>query len=326
MGQPLKNSVLAWFYDVQYLVQHDYDLKGMDHDMELRHLRYFVAVAEELHFGRAAERLHLSQPPLSQQIRRLEDILGYALFVRTSRSVKLTSAGEAFLERARRTLRNVQRDIEETRSIGQGEVGSLNIGFVGSAMLTTLPGIFRAYREAYPRVHLHLHESFTARVAEGLESGTLDAGILRDGDAVEMLNVTTLFSEPYVAVLPVTHACAGKKTISPGMLRNDPFVYYPRSAGGRAFEKPLTLFEEHGFRPQIVQEASNWLTILRLVGAGLGVSVAPACVGRIASPEVVCIPLRGAKVVSDIELARVVGDSRPIVERFAQIAIKARMR
>src|SRR3984957_14601808 len=103
----------------------------MDRDLELRHLRYFVAVAEELHFGRAAERLHLSQPPLSQQIRRLEEILGYALFVRTSRSVKLTNAGDAYLERARRTLCNVQRDIEETRSIGQGEVGTLNIGFVG---------------------------------------------------------------------------------------------------------------------------------------------------------------------------------------------------
>lgn len=298
----------------------------MDQDLELRHLRYFVAVAEELHFGRAAERLHLSQPPLSQQIRKLEEILGYALFVRTSRSVKLTNAGEAYLERARRTLLHVRRDIDETRSIGHGEVGSLNVGFASSAMLTTLPEILRVYCNTYPRVHLHLYESFTSRVAEGLENGTLDVGILRDGDAVKMLNVTTLFSEPYVAVLPATHACAGQKNISPGMLRNEPFVYYPRSAGGRAFEKPLTLFEEHGFRPQIVQEASHWLTILALVGAGLGVSVGPACVRRISSPGVVCIPLRGAKVVSDIELARVAGDSRPIVEHFARIAGKARMR
>src|SRR6201993_5439024 len=115
----------------------------MDQDIELRHLRYFVAVAEELHFGRAALRLHLAQPPLSQQIRKLEEILGYALFTRTSRSVALTNAGAAFLERARRTLRNVQRDIDETRSIGRGEVGSLHIGFIGSAMLKTLPGFFR---------------------------------------------------------------------------------------------------------------------------------------------------------------------------------------
>ena len=94
-------------------------------------LRYFVAVAEELHFGRAAARLHVAQPPLSQQIRKLEELLGYPLFTRTSRSVSLTTAGEALLQRSQRTLRNVQRDIDETRSIGHGDVGSLHIGFIG---------------------------------------------------------------------------------------------------------------------------------------------------------------------------------------------------
>jgi len=305
--------------DVQYLVSFHYDLSHMDRDIELRHLRYFVAVAEELHFGRAALQLHIAQPPLSQQIRKLEDLLGYPLFTRTSRSVSLTTAGEAFLQSARRTLRNVQRDIDETRSIGRGEVGSLHIGFVGSGMLTTLPAIFRAYSEAYPRVRLHLHESFTARVIEGLENGTLDAGILRDGDLVEGLNVTTILSEPFVVVLPANHPRAKQKSISPSVLRDEPFVYYPRSAGTRAFEKPLTIFEEHGFRPQIVQEASHWLTILRLIGAGLGISIAPACVRHIASPDVVCLPLRDVTTVSNIELAWLVGETRPIVERFAQI-------
>ncbi len=312
--------MLALVHDVQYLVLIDQDDIHMDADLELRHLRYFIAVAEELHFGRAAKRLHLSQPPLSQQVRRLEEILGYALFVRTSRSVVLTSAGETFLERARRTLRVVQDDIDETRRIAQGEVGSLNLGFVGSAILAGLPRVFGNYREAFPGVQMRLYESFTSRVVEGLENGTLDAGILRDGDVRPGLNVTSLFAEPYLAVLPATHRCAAQKSISPVTLRNDPFIYYPRSAGARAFEKPLALFEEHGFRPQIVQEASHWLTILSLVGAGLGVSVAPACVRRIASPEVVCIPFRGAKLFSTIELARLAGDSRPIVERFSQVA------
>jgi DNA-binding transcriptional LysR family regulator len=293
----------------------------MDSDIELRHLRYFVAVAEELHFGRAAERLHLAQPPLSQQIRKLEELLGYPLFLRTSRSVKITEAGEAFLQRARRTLRNVQRDLEETRSIARGDVGSLHIGFIGSAVLSTLPTIFRTYRQVYPRVRLHLHESFTSLVMEGLENGSLDAGILRDSDPAEGFHVTSILSEPFVAVLPVSHACAKQKSISPSSLREDPFIYYPRSAGARAYEKPLTLCEEHGFRPQVVQEASNWLTILRLIGAGLGVTIAPACVRKIASAEVVCLPLRGAKAVSNIELAWPAGESRPIVDRFRQIAM-----
>ncbi len=296
----------------------------MDQELELRHLRYFVAVAEELHFGRAARRLHLAQPPLSQQIRRLEAILGHALFVRTSRSVGLTAAGESLLTRARRTLQNVGHDVAEVRSIGRGEAGSLHVGFVPSAMFTTLPAILRAYREAFPRVQLHLHESFTTQVIQGLENGTLDVGILRDGDEAKTLAVTTLFSEPYVAVLPATHARARQKSIAPPTLRGEPFVFYPQSAGRRAFEKPLALFEEHGFRPQIVQEASHWLTILRLVGAGLGVSIAPACVQSIALPEVVCLPLRGAKIGSVIELATAAGDTRPTVGGFIRIAAAKR--
>jgi DNA-binding transcriptional LysR family regulator len=307
-------------HNVQYIVIHDYDVLCMDHDLELRHLRYFVAVAEELHFARAAERLHLSQPPLSQQIRKMEEILGCRLFARTSRSVKLTPAGEALLERARRTLRNVQRDIEDVRRVGGGEVGSLNVGFVSTAMLTTLPQVFRTYREVYPRVHLRLYEGFTSLVLDGLENGTMDAGILRDSDPSETLNVKPLLSEPYVAVLPANHRCAGQKSISPRMLRDEPFVYYPRSAGARAFEKPLTIFEEYGFRPLIVQEASHWLSILRLVEVGLGVSVAPACVRRISSPGIVCLPIRDAKVTSNIEVAWMKTDLRPIVEQFVRIA------
>src|SRR5215472_11495341 len=117
----------------------------MDRDIELRHLRYFIAVAEELHFGRAAQRLHLAQPPLSQQIRKLEEILGYQLFVRTSRAVQLTNAGEVFLDRARRTLRNVQEDIDEVRSVGRGDVGFLRVGFIGSSMLTQVPEVLGRY-------------------------------------------------------------------------------------------------------------------------------------------------------------------------------------
>lgn len=295
----------------------------MNTEIELRHLRYFVAVAEELHFGRAALRLHLAQPPLSQQIRKLEESLGYPLFERTSRSVALTAAGAVFLERAQRTLRNVDRDIDEARSIGRGEVGSLHIGFVGSAMLAVLPAIFRAYRKAYPQVRLHLHESYTSKVMEGLQNGTLDAGLLRDGDPTEGFVATAIYIEPFVAILPATHPRARQASISPAALRDEPFVHYPRSAGTRAFEKPLRLCEDYGFRPQIVQEGSHWLTILRLIGAGFGVSIAPACVGSIASPDVVCLPLQrkphSAAVYSSIELAVHSGESRPIVQQFANI-------
>jgi len=300
----------------------------MDSEIEIRHLRYFVAVAEELHFGRAAKRLHIAQPPLSQQIRRLEELLGYPLFERSSRSVALTAAGKLLLERARRTLSNLQRDVDETRSVGRGEVGSLHIGFVGSAMLTTLPEIFRRYRKMYPKVRLHLHESFTATVTEGLLNGTLDVGLLRDGDATEGLTVRPIFEEPFVAVLPVAHPKARQKVISAGELRDEPFVYYPQSAGKRAFERPFLYCEEFGFQPRIVQEASHWLTILRLIASGLGVSIAPECVRQIASPDVVCLPLQPSRkhgaMASEIEMAWRESEARPIVSRFAAIVEETR--
>lgn len=292
----------------------------MDREIELRHLRYFVAVAEELHFGRAALRLHLAQPPLSQQIRKLEEIVGHPLFARTSRAVKLTSAGEVFLERARRTLRHVREDLDEARSVGRGEVGTLRVGFIGSSMLTALPTILGRYRREFPKVNLQLSEGYTSNVAESLLKGTLDAGILRDSGPAEGLAVETLFSEPFVAVVPVKHGLATHKTISPAALRDEPFVFYPAYSSKLAYAKPMSICEAHGFRPNIVQEAPQWLTLLRLVGAGLGVTIAPACVERIAAPDVVCRPLRGAKVHSDIELAYRTGDDRAVVRAFAAIA------
>ena len=292
----------------------------MDGDLELRHLRYFVAVAEELHFGRAALRLHLAQPPLSQQIRKLEEILGYPLFLRTSRAVKLTSAGEVFLERSRRTLRNVQEDMEEARSVGRGEEGFLRVGFIGSAMLTAVPSMLGRYRRLYPKVNLQLHESYTSAVVQRLLKGELDAGFLRDGGETDGLRVERLFSEPFIAVLPSKHALAKYKTISPRELGEEPFVFFAPSAGTLAYEKPVSLCEQHGFRPRVVQEAPQWLTIMRLVGAGLGVTIAPACVRQLAAPNVACVNLRGATVKSDIELAYRISEDRAVVEAIVMVA------
>lgn len=289
-------------------------------DVELRHLRYFVAVAEELHFGRAAARLHMAQPPLSQAIRRLEAELGCELLTRTSRSVRLTPAGAAFLGRARRTLRNVEDDVHEARSIGRGETGLLNVGFVGSAMLTTLPEILRRHLDAHPGVQLRLHESYTSRVVEGLRAGDVDVGIVRDAEPVDELKATTLASEPFVAVLPAGHPLGEAASVSVAALEGAPFVSPPRTAGARAFEKPLSLCEEHGFRPRIAHEASHWLTILRLVGAGLGVSIAPACVRNLAIAEVACVALEETRVRSELALLRRRHEDRPMVDAFARAA------
>ena len=288
--------------------------------VELRHLRAFVAVAEELHFGRAAARLHMAQPPLSQQIRRLETAVGCELLARTSRSVRLTPAGEAFLERTRRTLRNVEADVDEARSIGRGETGTLNVGYVSSAMLTLLPGVLRRHLDAHPGVRLALHESFTARVVAGLRIAELDAGVVRDAEPDGDLITTHLLREPFVAVVPRDHPIAGAGRASVAELAADPFVLPPRAAGPRAFEKPISLCEEHGFRPPVAHEASHWLTILRLVGAGLGVTLAPACVRTIATADVVCVALEETRVTSELSLVRRASDDRPMVTAFGATA------
>ena len=293
-------------------------------DIELRHLRYFVAVAEELHFGRAAERLHLAQPPLSQQIRKLEEIVGYALFTRTSRAVKLTSAGESFLNHARRTLRKVADDVEEARSIGRGEIGFLKVGFIGSSMLTRLPAMLGRYRAQFPKVNLQLREFHTSGVIEGLLENTLDVGFLRDSGPIEGLQVEVLFSEPFIAVVPTRHPLARRKSLTGAELRDEPFVFFSPLASQRAYEKTVSICEAHGYRPHVVQEAPQWLTILRLVGAGLGVTIAPACVQRIATPDVSCKRLTFSsarnRVCSDIELAFRTENARAIVKTFCHLA------
>ena len=292
----------------------------MDVDIELRHLRSFAAVAEHLHFGRAAAALHLAQPALSQQVRRLEDLLGYPLLLRTSRSVTLTPAGALLLQRARRTLDTMRVDIDDVRSIGRGEEGLLHVGFIGSAMLAMLPAVLQRYRSRYPRVQMRLHESYTSHVVDGLLDGSLDAGLLRDSDATSGVHREVLWTERYVAVLPRYHPLAGRKAIRAQALREEPFVFYARSAGALAYDKPLSLCSENGFRPRVVQEASHWLTILRLIAAGFGVSIAPACVRTVAGEEVACVSLLGTEARSVVELAFRADEQRPIVQQFAQVA------
>ena len=292
----------------------------MNRELELRHLRYFVAVAEELHFGRAANRLHLAQPPLSQQIRKLEEIVGHALFTRTSRAVKLTSAGEIFLERARHILRKVHEDLDEARSVGRGEVGFLRVAFIGSSMLTALPGMLGRYRRQFPKVNLQLTEFHTSGVIQQLLDEAMDVGVMRDSGPTDGLMVEPLFSEPFVWVLPSRHPLAKRKTLNGAELRDEAFVMPPVIASQRAYDRMVSLCEECGFHPQVVQEAPQWLTIMRLVGAGIGVTVAPACVQRIATPDVVCRKVQRTRTRSDIELAYRVGEDRAIVKTFCALA------
>jgi DNA-binding transcriptional LysR family regulator len=288
----------------------------MNQNIDLRHLRYFLAVAEELHFGHAAERLRMAQPPLSQQIRRLEEEIGHPLFIRSSRSVKLTPAGRALMDRARRTLRKVAEDLEAVRSVARGEVGVLHIGFVGSAMLTRLPAILDRYRRLYSRVQLHLNEFHTSQLIDALREGSVDVALARDAGAADDLHIEPAFLESFIAVVPKRHALAKLRSIPIALLKNEPFVFFPRSAGNYAWENTIKLF---GFHPNVVQEAPQWLTVVRLVGAGLGVTIAPASVEEIAGPDVVCRKLSPSGGSTSIDLVYRKNESSPLVKAFCEV-------
>jgi DNA-binding transcriptional LysR family regulator len=284
--------------------------------MELRHLRYFVAVAEELHFGRAAARLHIAQPPLSQQIRRLEDEVGAQLLARTSRSVALTPAGGAFLARARRILAGVEEASAEAARIARGEAGHLDVGFVSSAITLGVPERIQAFRTAYPDVRLQLFEGQTALTLRRLADRSIDVGIVRDADAATGIAVVTLATERFVAVLPAGHPRARARHLRAGALRDEPFVFYPRSAGELAYQRNLSPCFEAGFEPDIVQEGGHWLTLFHLVGAGAGVTIAPASAADSIPPTVVRIPLSGTGAHSEVQLVTRTGEDRALVRNF----------
>src|SRR5215471_2766638 len=134
----------------------------MNREIELRHLKYFLAVAETLHFSKAAALLGIAQPPLSQQIRNLEQLVGHRLFDRTTRGVRLTLAGQLLADRARTTIEKIHDDIAQVRRLGRGEEGTLTVGFSGSVMFTELPAVIQTFRDRYPKVELRLHEMWTA--------------------------------------------------------------------------------------------------------------------------------------------------------------------
>ena len=261
--------------------------------MELRHLRYFVAVAEEGHMTRAAEQLGIQQPPLSQQIRALEDELGVQLFRRKPRGVELTDAGLAFLEHARAILAQVERASATTRRTARGEQGRVVVGFTSSAPFHPfVPRVIRTFRELSPHVSLVLEESGSGELVQALHSEEIDAAFIRSPIAdVVGLEVTPLLEEEMVAALPTGHQFATSnsdtKRLPLSALAKEIFVLYKRPGGPGLYDTIITACKGAGFSPRVGQEAPRILSTLNLVAAGLGVSIVPASLRRLEMDGVV---------------------------------------
>lgn len=264
-------------------------------DIELRHLRYFVVLAEELSFTRAARRLAIAQPSLSLQIRQLEARLGTALLVRQPR-VALTATGTTFLASARRVLRHMQQTLLAAERLSAGTQAVLEVGMASSAALTSLPVAFRRFAAAHPLVDLRIHEMHSAEQFDALRTGLIDVGISREVVTDPPFVVHQLLREPYRLVLPTGHRMSRNRTVALTDCAADAFVLFPRATAPTLYDQIHTVCREAGFAPRIEVEAREWHTIVALVAAGLGISIAPASVERLRIRGATMRPIRSSSL------------------------------
>jgi DNA-binding transcriptional LysR family regulator len=246
-----------------------------EYQMELRHLRYFVGAGEEQHFGRAAERLGIAQPALSRQIRDLESELGFALFDRLPRGVKLSAAGKLFLEDTRRILQQVEEAKVRAERVATGKAGTLRVGFVEAlSWHGVVPDSFRRFRRRLPNAELDVHPLRSLEQIEGVRSGRLDAGFIfssakPDGEFARLL----VAQYKVILAAPQGHAVTRIKRLRLRDLRDAPFVWFHRWANPVYYDRIMHLCLRGGLTaPRIVQYAPDHATILSLVSCRLGVA------------------------------------------------------
>jgi DNA-binding transcriptional LysR family regulator len=267
--------------------------------MDLKHLRYFVAVAEAGHITRAAAALGIQQPPLSQQIRALEESLGTTLFRRHPKGVTLTESGELLLADSRRLLDDADAVRTRMRAVGAGYAGVLAIGFTSSAAAHAFtPQVLRQCRHAYPGIRLQISEDHAAGLTESVAAGRLHCAFLRVPVARPAgLVFETLLREPVLVALPVGHPLlAGKpRALSINELRNQAFILVRQTGASGLYANLLSLCEQQGFAPTIGHEVSRMMTALNLVAAGEGVTVVPASMQGVHPQAIEYRPLKGAR-------------------------------
>jgi DNA-binding transcriptional LysR family regulator len=295
-------------------------------NLELRQLRYFMTVAEELHFGRAARRLHMTQPPLSQAILALEELLGAALFVRNRREVGLTPAGAALLPQARRMLAEAAQLPGLARRAAAGESGRITLAFVSSADYSVLPPFLRAYRSAFPAVQISLQEATSDLQLAELLHGRIDAGLmiapLPDKARLE-LDYLPVLSEPLILAAPAglkeLHG-AGPADLT--CLPPLPLIIFPRAIAPALHDAIMGVFGSAGITPEIGQEAIQMQTIVGLVSAGMGIALVPQSVSNLMRPGVEYRALANPAPLVETGLAWRRDNSSPVLQGFLELLRK----
>ena len=268
--------------------------------MELRHLHYFAIVAAERSFSRAAERLHIAQPPLSRQIRQLEDELKVRLLDR-QRPIRLTEAGRFFYEQARQLLQRVEEIKTITQRIGKGGQTHFNIGFVASTLYENLPELIQRFRFAAPDIEMSLFEMTTLEQIVALKDGRIDIGFGRLRFDEPGITREVLLEERLAVALPRQH----NLTTHVGDLKlldtaEEPLILYPKAPRPSYADQVLSFYRDRGVEPRIAFEVRELQTALGLVAAGVGICIVPVSVCRMRRDNISYIKLREPDIVSPI--------------------------
>jgi DNA-binding transcriptional LysR family regulator len=285
--------------------------------MELRHLRYLIAVAEELHFGRAAIRLHISQPPLSQQIRQLEEELGVKLFERTKREVRLTEAGKRIVNEAHQVLRQVEQFITVASRASEGAIGHLSVavpGGVNEILIDTL----RVFAQRYPGVRIELQFMNTGSQIEAFRERRIHVGFLNLPVNDSNLVHETVRQEPLWVALPKTHPLARHHTVSLSALSDERFILFARAVSPGLHDLLTGACRKAGFSLNVVHEVDNVIASLTLVTAGLGLAFCSPSMQKL-WPDIVMRPLREPVPPLEYAVAYRRDSHSPVLDAFLRV-------
>ncbi|MDN2485256.1 LysR family transcriptional regulator [Kosakonia sacchari] len=288
--------------------------------MELRYLRYFVAVAQTQHFTRAAEMLGMSQPPLSQQIRRLEQEVGTPLFYRQTRGVELTEAGEAFYEDACQIIALSDAAMEKAKGIARGINGKLYLGVTSSnAFHTQIFSALRQFQQSYPQVALFQKEDNMATLMQELEEGLIDVAFVRlPCENSKMFNLKLIDEEPMVLALHRSHPLAAKTDISLNELQQTPLVIFPQQVAPGLYELVFNACLRAGIDMENQQQASQFSSSLSMVAAGFGFAIVPQSMACFSHPQVTFHRMPEQPLKTDVALAWRKFERSPAVKRFIE--------
>ena len=276
-------------------------------ELELRHLKYAITVTQKQGFTNAAAYLEIDQGFLSRQIKSLEKKIGFQLFDRNQRPLKLTDAGNDFLQEARQILSQVERAIESGQRLSRGEKGRLTIGINTSIANSKLPDILRAFHEKFPEVELVLQEIASYDQIEKLRNQQLDLGFFHlhnlqniKSNNDDVLTFMPILQESLVIVLPENHRFVRRTSISLAALANEQFILPPHNLLYNLRDQINRLCVDAGFQPKVRQEAAWISTVLSLVAGGMGISLLPANVQNLQRCGVVYRSIQGQSPVLEI--------------------------